>query len=164
MQWHQLGHMQVCTSLQTDNHASTPPLSCYRPEYRNTDCSIITLSPSKNERPPLISWITQSIIKWSEWFLVNGSLKKFHIRHFSVSATPDKTLPLYLVKDRRFPEKLAASHIANCCTRQQLKFQTSKIADTVKNVHHMCAPNIVKTGWFLAEIFKRYKVDVFVGT
>ena len=25
--WHQLSHMQVCTSLQTDNHASTPPLS-----------------------------------------------------------------------------------------------------------------------------------------
>jgi len=25
-QWHQLNHMQVCTSLQTDNHASTPPL------------------------------------------------------------------------------------------------------------------------------------------
>jgi len=26
-QWHQLGRMQVCTSLLTDNHASTPPLS-----------------------------------------------------------------------------------------------------------------------------------------
>jgi len=26
-QWHQVGHMQVCTSLQTDKHASTPPLS-----------------------------------------------------------------------------------------------------------------------------------------
>jgi len=26
-QWHQLGCMQVCTSLQTDNHTSTPPLS-----------------------------------------------------------------------------------------------------------------------------------------
>ena len=25
-QWHQLSHMQVCTSLQTDNHVSTPPL------------------------------------------------------------------------------------------------------------------------------------------
>jgi len=25
-QWHQLGHMQVCTLLQTDNHARTPPL------------------------------------------------------------------------------------------------------------------------------------------
>jgi len=25
--WHQLGRMQVCTLLQTDNHAGTPPLS-----------------------------------------------------------------------------------------------------------------------------------------
>jgi len=25
-QWHQLSHMQVCTLLQTDSHASTPPL------------------------------------------------------------------------------------------------------------------------------------------
>ena len=29
LQWHQLGHMQVCTSLQTDNHASTPLLSFF---------------------------------------------------------------------------------------------------------------------------------------
>jgi len=32
-QWHQLGHMQICTSPQTDNHANTPPQtgcsSCY---------------------------------------------------------------------------------------------------------------------------------------
>jgi len=28
-QWHQLGHMQVCTLIQTDNHASTPPLSFF---------------------------------------------------------------------------------------------------------------------------------------
>jgi len=28
-QWHQLGHMQICTSPQTDSHASIPPLSCY---------------------------------------------------------------------------------------------------------------------------------------
>ena len=27
-QWHQLGRMQVCTSLQTDNHASTSALHC----------------------------------------------------------------------------------------------------------------------------------------
>jgi len=26
-QWHQLGHMQVCISPQTDNHASNPTLS-----------------------------------------------------------------------------------------------------------------------------------------
>jgi len=28
-QWHQLGHMQVCISLQTDNHASTPQLKFF---------------------------------------------------------------------------------------------------------------------------------------
>jgi len=28
-QWHQLGHMKVCTLFQTDNHASTPPLSFF---------------------------------------------------------------------------------------------------------------------------------------
>jgi len=28
-QWHQLGRMQVCTSLQTDNHANTPPLKFF---------------------------------------------------------------------------------------------------------------------------------------
>jgi len=26
-QWHQLRHMQISTSLQTDNHTSTPPFS-----------------------------------------------------------------------------------------------------------------------------------------
>jgi len=26
-QWHQLGYIQVCILLQTDNYASTPPLS-----------------------------------------------------------------------------------------------------------------------------------------
>ena len=32
-QWHQLGHMQVCTSLQTDSHTCTPPLKFfYRPD------------------------------------------------------------------------------------------------------------------------------------
>jgi len=39
-QWHQLCYMQVCTSLQTDNHASTSPLSFLQagcPSCRLTD-------------------------------------------------------------------------------------------------------------------------------
>jgi len=39
-QWHQLGHMQVCTLLQTDNHASTSPVSFLQaisPSCRPTD-------------------------------------------------------------------------------------------------------------------------------
>jgi len=31
-QWLQLGYMQVCISLQAENHARTPPLSFYRPD------------------------------------------------------------------------------------------------------------------------------------
>jgi len=34
-QWHQLGHMQVRTSLQTDNHASTHHSVFYRPDARS---------------------------------------------------------------------------------------------------------------------------------
>jgi len=39
-QWHQLGHMQVSTSLQTVNHANTPPLSFLQagcPSFRPTN-------------------------------------------------------------------------------------------------------------------------------
>ena len=39
-QWHLLGHMQDCISLQTDNHASTPPLSFLQagcPSWRPTN-------------------------------------------------------------------------------------------------------------------------------
>ena len=28
-QWYPLGHIQACTSLQSDNHASTPPLKFF---------------------------------------------------------------------------------------------------------------------------------------
>ena len=31
-QWHQLSHMKVCSSLQTDNHASNSSLCFYRPD------------------------------------------------------------------------------------------------------------------------------------
>jgi len=36
-QWNPLGHMQVCTSLQTDNYASTPPLRAGCPSCRPTN-------------------------------------------------------------------------------------------------------------------------------
>jgi len=32
-QWHQLGHMQICTLLKTNNHASTPLLSFLQAVY-----------------------------------------------------------------------------------------------------------------------------------
>ena len=59
-QWHQLGHMQVCTLLQTDNHASTPSLSFLQagcPSCRPTN-SVKALKAS------LLSLITTMTILW----------------------------------------------------------------------------------------------------
>ena len=44
-QWHQLRHMQVCTSLQTDNHANPRHSVFYRPflapnqQCQSTECN-----------------------------------------------------------------------------------------------------------------------------
>ena len=54
-QWHQLGHMQVYTSLQSDNHASTPPLSFLQagcPSCRPTN-SVKALKAMKAAASPL---------------------------------------------------------------------------------------------------------------
>jgi len=47
-QWHQLGHMQICNSLQADNHNSTPPLrfvlaGCPSCHPTNSDKALKTL-------------------------------------------------------------------------------------------------------------------------
>jgi len=42
-QWHQLGNMQVCTLLQTDNHTSTPPLS-----FLQTGCPSFGCQPTNS--------------------------------------------------------------------------------------------------------------------
>jgi len=50
-QWHQLGHMQICTLPQTDNHASIPPLSFLQaryPSYRPTN-SVTALKAHKHK-------------------------------------------------------------------------------------------------------------------
>jgi len=49
-QWHQLGRMQVCISLQTDNHASTPSLRFLQagcPSCRPTNSIKALKAPSK---------------------------------------------------------------------------------------------------------------------
>jgi len=51
-QWHQLGHMQVSTSLQANNHASTPLLSFLQagcPSCRPTN-SVKALNTAKYQQ------------------------------------------------------------------------------------------------------------------
>ena len=61
-QWHQLGHMQVCTLLQTDNHASNPPLSFLQagcPSCRPTciQCTSSKTKPDTNRGPRRVLWV-----------------------------------------------------------------------------------------------------------
>ena len=53
-QWHQLDHMQVCTLLQTDNHANIPPLSFLQagcPSCRPTN-SVKALAGNSKAKSP----------------------------------------------------------------------------------------------------------------
>jgi len=56
-QWHHLDHMQIiCTSLQTDNHASTSPISFYRPDA----LAATQLTASKHRRHN--EWLINELI------------------------------------------------------------------------------------------------------
>jgi len=53
-QWHQLGHMQICTSPKTNNHAGTPPLNFFTgwmpflpPNQQHQSTSTISLQNAK---------------------------------------------------------------------------------------------------------------------
>jgi len=76
-QWHQLGHMQICTSLQTNNHASTPPLCFYRPDAlpatqptvskhwrRNNEPVVILIKKQTNKRQPNAVWYISYFLNW----------------------------------------------------------------------------------------------------
>jgi len=63
-QWHQLGHVQVCTSLQTDNHASTPPLSFLQavcPSCRPTN-SVKALKRASVDDTYMTEWMSRGCL------------------------------------------------------------------------------------------------------
>jgi len=64
-QWHQLGYMQVCTSLQTDNHASTPPLSFLQagcPSYRPSNSVNAMKATSSPRKGPLNGYMPVHVL------------------------------------------------------------------------------------------------------
>jgi len=63
--WHKLSHMQVCTSLQTDNHTSTPPLSFLQtgcPSCHPTN-SVKALKATTQHN--VFQILSQSLIYWA---------------------------------------------------------------------------------------------------
>ena len=60
-QWHQLGHMQVCTLLQTDNHTSTPPL-CFFTGW------MLFLPPNQQrQRTEVTAQLRMALIAYEQW-------------------------------------------------------------------------------------------------
>ena len=76
-QRHQLGHMQVCISLQTDNHASTPPLSFYRPG------ALSAAQPTASKH-----WSHQSTHLYSDEHLLNRHDCKYRYGHADWISAP----------------------------------------------------------------------------
>jgi len=71
-QWHQLGHMQVCTSFQTDNHASTLPLS-----FLQAGCLSCFPTNSVKALKYKINYLTSSpkLLQQNVWFLTADASK-----------------------------------------------------------------------------------------
>ena len=80
-QWHQLGHMQVCTSLQTDNHTNTSLLSFLQagcPSCRPTNSVKALKAPSTNVKPnnkPTYIYITLKLYIKINFNYFNCTLK-----------------------------------------------------------------------------------------
>jgi len=51
-QWHQLGHIQVCTSLQTDNHASTAPQAGCPSCHQTNSVKALKVKPTSSTTLP----------------------------------------------------------------------------------------------------------------
>jgi len=49
-QWHQLGRMQVCTSLQTDNHTGTLPFLPPNQQRQSTEGTLESIDTTKMSR------------------------------------------------------------------------------------------------------------------
>jgi len=77
-QWHRPDHTQVCTSLQTDNHASTPPLCFLQagcPSCRPTN-SVKALKAKTNSFKYTTYWICCYTTLWNIYVQKIATLKK----------------------------------------------------------------------------------------
>jgi len=81
-QWHQLGHMQVCTSLQTDNHTSNPPLSFLQagcPSCRPTN-RVKALKANYSDVYPVLTLLSSQLIFQTHLFIYYKIVHEVHDR------------------------------------------------------------------------------------
>jgi len=84
-QWLQLGHVLVCTSLQRDNHANTPPLSFLQagcPSCRPTNSVKVlkAIEPTSLRR----NWCSHCVFIWC-WKLVSNVIMQIIKNNLRIS-------------------------------------------------------------------------------
>jgi len=80
-QWYQLGHMQICTSPQTDNHASTQPIVFYRPDALHTEKSCMQVH---NYKPsPIQRYQNHFHIPTSSWEIMHNVIQSVTNKHLN---------------------------------------------------------------------------------
>jgi len=100
-QWHQLGRMQDCTSLQTDNHACTPPLSFLQagcPSCRPTNSVKALKAQLNNEQHKQASapglQKQMSVLSYGPF----GTGRTLHIAFYAFKRLPTERFTEYLAR------------------------------------------------------------------
>jgi len=100
-QWHQLGRLQDCTSLQTDNHASTPPLSFLQtgfPSCRPTNSVKALKAQLNNEQHKQASASglqkQMSVLSYGPF----GTGRTLHIAFYAFKRLPTESFTEYLAR------------------------------------------------------------------
>jgi len=70
-QWHQLGGIQVCTLLQTDNHTSTPPL-----RFLQAGCPTCRPTNSVKALKTTTQRIADFVVRGSPSYVATGNMHK----------------------------------------------------------------------------------------
>jgi len=136
-QWHQLGHMQVCTSLQTDNHASTPPLwldalpaaqptaSKYR---RSIFVMLIIRKFHIHTLLTLVLVLLRTVKRLCDMKLCRGGVQDYWVSLICSCRAPNAVS----VDNVTFKKLIKLQSVALCCDPQQLPVPSSGCR------HHRC--------------------------
>jgi len=139
-QWHQLEHMQVCTSLQTDNHASIPPLSFLQdgcPSWRPTNSVKALKAPTPHH----------SIFTGSSWRPINSvrstkgnTAVYWNMVNTGIEGQRQQCGTTSTVSCRRWMEDSSAVVIAVCPPGPDSNTSQSQFfpQETAMNMHDVC--------------------------
>ena len=149
-QWHQLGHMQVCTLLQTDNHASIPPLIFYRSD------ALPAAQPTVSKHSflrPLLKKLSEHLLLWHHCFCTPRQSAGYVI-NFSCSQSMHGASEVYSVGRMSQLSATSSQHLHSLASLRTLckiwQFEYLRFTITYKLIKQHRTPSLaskVHTGF-----------------